>query len=99
MSSHIVPTRTYIKVYVSLIALLVATTLFDLLNLGFFNTVISLTIAVIKMVLVMLIFMHVKYMNRNNWLSVGAGLLWLFLLLGGTLGDYLSRVSPSGPFR
>jgi cytochrome c oxidase subunit IV len=98
MSGHIVSTGTYVRVYVALMLLLIATTLIDYVNLGVFNSVISLTIAVVKMALVMLIFMHVRYMNRHNWLYVGAGLLWLSILLALTLGDYLTRVLMPGPF-
>jgi len=46
----------------------------------------------------MLFFMHVRYMNRHNWLYVGAGLFWLSILLALTLGDYLTRVLLPGPF-
>jgi cytochrome c oxidase subunit 4 len=98
MSAKVVPIRTYVKVYFALMGLLVATTLIDYLDLGAFNAVIALTIAVVKMALVMLFFMHVRYMNRHNWLYVGAGLLWLSILLALTLGDYLTRVLLPGPF-
>jgi cytochrome c oxidase subunit 4 len=98
MSGKVVPIRTYVKVYIVLMGLLLATTLIDYVDLGSFNAVIALTIAVVKMALVMLFFMHVRYMNRHNWLYVGAGLLWLSILLALTLGDYLTRVLLPGPF-
>jgi len=98
MSGKLVPIRTYVGVYAVLMLLLIATTLLDYLNLGVFNAVIALTIAVIKMALVMLFFMHVRYMNRHNWLYVGAGLFWLSILLALTLGDYFTRVFLPGPF-
>ena len=99
MSAKIVPIQTYVKTYFVLMGLLGATTLFDYLDLGVFNAVISLTIAVAKMVLVMLFFMHVRYMNRHNWLYVCAGFLWLSILLALTLGDYFTRALLPGPFQ
>jgi len=35
--------------------------------------------------------MHVKYGDRLNWVVVGAGVFWLFILLSMLMLDYSSR--------
>jgi cytochrome c oxidase subunit 4 len=58
------------------------------------NTVVALTIAVIKATLVVLYFMHVRYSTRLIWVIVVAGFFWLGIMFVFTLSDYLTR--PSG---
>ena len=60
-------------------------------NFGIFNLVIALAIAVSKMLLIVLFFMHMKGSSRLLHLAAVTGLLWLFLMLLLTLSDYLSR--------
>jgi cytochrome c oxidase subunit 4 len=55
------------------------------------NSVVALSVAVLKASLVVLYFMHVKYGNRLVWVLVGASVLWLFLMISITLADYLTR--------
>jgi cytochrome c oxidase subunit 4 len=55
------------------------------------NTVVALTIAVIKATLVVLYFMHVRYSARLIWVVVVAGFFWLGILFVLTMSDYLSR--------
>ena len=61
------------------------------IDLGAFNDVVALAIAVTKAVLVVLIFMHVAHSSRMTKLSIIAGFLWLVILIGLTLTDYFSR--------
>lgn len=91
MSGHIVPTRTYYSVFGTLICLTALTTGAALINLGPWNTVVALAIAVCKATLVVLFFMHVKYSSHLVRLAVVAGFFWLAILIALTLGDYLSR--------
>ena len=51
------------------------------MELGALNTVVALSIAVVRASLVFLFFMHVFYGTRLTKLIVGAGLFWLILLL------------------
>ena len=60
-------------------------------DLGPLNPVIALTIAVVKALLVVLFFMHVRYSSRLTWLVLTGGLFWLGILIALTLTDYLSR--------
>jgi cytochrome c oxidase subunit 4 len=61
------------------------------IDLGVFNAVVALAIAVIKMILVVLFFMHVKYSPRLTKLTVLAGVFVFIVLVGMTLTDYVTR--------
>jgi cytochrome c oxidase subunit 4 len=60
-------------------------------DLGIWNPVVALTIAVIKAVLVILFFMHVYYSNKLTKLTVAAGFFWLLIMITMSLSDYLTR--------
>jgi cytochrome c oxidase subunit 4 len=94
------PLRAYIFVFVALMALLgltlVAYTIpFEKVppagTFDFMNTVIALTIAVTKALLVMLVFMHLRHSTRLTWIIASAGFIWLFIMICFTFSDYLSR--------
>lgn len=90
---------TYVLVFMTLLVLAALTTGIAYLDLGPFNTVIALAIAVVKMCLVGLIFMHLWYSPGLNRIVVLAGFFWLALLVSFTLADVLSRswITPPGP--
>jgi cytochrome c oxidase subunit 4 len=83
--------RAYLFTYLALLLLLVATVGIAFLDLGALNSVAALTIAALKAILVALFFMHVRDSGPVTRIFVGAGLLWLLILIGLTLTDYLSR--------
>jgi cytochrome c oxidase subunit IV len=89
--SHITPVRVYVSVFLTLIALTVATTLISRVDLGEFNFVVALTIAVIKASLVVWFFMHVNHSSSMTRLFVFAGLFWLAIMLVFVMSDYVSR--------
>ena len=60
-------------------------------DLGPFNIIAALTIAVTKMLLLILIFMRVRYSTRLTWIFVAAGFIWLLIMIDLTLSDYLTR--------
>ena len=60
-------------------------------DLGRWNIVLALAIAVTKMTLVILFFMHGKYSSRRTKLVIVAGFFWLAIMLGLTLQDYSTR--------
>ncbi len=91
MAEHIVPRRVYVAVWVALIILTWVTTYVSTLDLGAFNGPVALIIACLKMTLVILFFMHVKYSTRLTWLIVLAAFFWLGILLTLSMNDYLAR--------
>jgi cytochrome c oxidase subunit 4 len=91
MSEHILPVKTYVAVYVALLVLLAATVGAAYLDLGWFNFTLTMIIAVAKAVMIMLIFMHVRYSGRLTWVFSSAAFLWLAILIGLTLNDYFTR--------
>jgi cytochrome c oxidase subunit 4 len=60
-------------------------------DLGRWNAIVALSIAVFKATLVVLYFMHVRYSSKLTWVFVGAGLVWLIILFSFTLSDYMTR--------
>src|SRR6202041_1095014 len=91
MSEHVVPLRVYIGIFVALLLLTALTTGVAYVDLGAFNTVAALVIAVVKMLLVVLFFMHVKYSPGLTRLVILAGFFWLAIMIALTLSDELSR--------
>jgi len=61
------------------------------------NTVAALTIAIAKMLLVVLFFMHVRHSSALTKTFILAGFFWLLLLMGFTLTDVGSRDIPPPP--
>ena len=93
MSEHIIPWKTYLWIWLALMGLMALTAGLSQVDLGVMNTVVALCIAVAKALLVILFFMHVKYeSSKMVWVMVIAGFFWLFLLLGLSMTDYLSRM-------
>ena len=90
MEGHVVPVKTYVTVYIALVVLLALTYGVAHLDLGAFNIVAAMVIALIKMVLVILFFMGVKYSTRLVWVWATVGFLWLALMFT-ILTDYYSR--------
>jgi len=92
MSQHVVSLKTNIAVWLVLLVLTGVTAGVAFIDLGPFNTVVALIIATIKALLVVLIFMHVKYASdKLTKVVLISALFWLFLLLGLSLADYTTR--------
>jgi len=92
MSEHIVPRTTYFAVFGALIVLTAITVVVANFNFPWIlNDVIAMTVAVTKMTLVLLFFMHVRYSSRLIWVIVASMFFWLLILLLLTLTDYTSR--------
>jgi len=91
MSAHTVPRRLYFAVFGALMVLTAVTVAVAFVDLGFLNIVVAMSIAVIKALLVVLYFMHLRYGRRLTWVFAGAGFFWLAILLSLTVSDYFSR--------
>jgi len=88
---HVVPISTYLKVFWALMALLILTLIAASFPLGALNLPIAMVIAVVKALLVILFFMHVKYSSPLVKLTAASGVSWLLILFVLTLADYVSR--------
>jgi len=91
MSTHVLPLKVYYGIFFALLAMTGLTVAVAFVDLGALNTVVAMTIAVIKALLVVLFFMHVKYSSKLTWIFVLAGVFWLVLMLALTMTDYRSR--------
>jgi len=95
----ITPVRTYVLIWLTLTIMTFVTYRVAQIDLGAFNIVVALAIAVFKMMLVIWFFMHVRTDNPLTKLFVFAGFFWMAIMLVFTLGDYLSRNwMPGGKF-
>ena len=101
-ATHVVETKTYIRVLAALMALLVITVVFSWIDFDRFlpfrgwNTAFAIAIAVMKASLILAFFMHLKYGPRLTWAFAGAGFVWLGIMLTLTMTDYMTRNKPPG---
>ena len=84
-------TRPYYLVFIALLVCTYLTWQVALFDLGRLNAVAALAIAGFKASLVVWFFMHARTSSRLIWVVAFSGLLWLFILLALTAGDYLTR--------
>ena len=100
MSEHIVPVKTYLVVFVTLLVLTGVTVANASYDLGEpelvglripLNVIGVLAIAFTKAALVVLFFMHLRYATRLTWLAVASGLVFLAIPILITFSDYLTR--------
>jgi caa(3)-type oxidase subunit IV len=95
---HIVPTLTYVKTLLALIALMALTVFIAGVQIPAIgpisgtvaNQVVALAIALVKAFLVVTIFMGVKFGTKLVKLWASIGFIWV-LLIFTILGDYTTR--------
>ena len=93
MSEHIMSAKLYVGIWIGLMILTVVTAGVSFIDLGPFNTIVALSIASLKAVLVVLFFMHVKYTSeRMTKVVIVAAIFWLIILLALSLSDYATRL-------
>ncbi len=88
---------TYLLVCAALLVLTFATYEAAFLNLGVWQTVVALGIAAVKAILIVLYFMHARYSTGITRVVIAGGLLWLGILMVGTLDDVITRGWPGVP--
>jgi cytochrome c oxidase subunit 4 len=91
MSQQIEPQKTYIIIFLCLIALTLLTTGVAFIDLGPLNTPVALLIAFCKMLLVIYFFMHLRHSSSLVRIVLLAGFFWLALLIVLTSSDYRTR--------
>ncbi|HEY9131953.1 MAG TPA: cytochrome C oxidase subunit IV family protein [Dyella sp.] len=92
MSSPPSTLRSHWGALIALFILLVATAAFALLPLGAFNTVVALGISLLKMLIVMVYFMRIRESHPFVRVVAMIGFIWLAMLVGFSLTDYLARL-------
>ncbi len=91
MSERTISPRLYVAVFAALATLTLVTTGVAYIDLGVFNAVAALSIAVVKAALVVLFFMHVWFRGKLTWVFIAAGVLRLAFLIAFTLSDAVTR--------
>ena len=89
--SHVAPKSQLFAVFAALMVLTVATVLVSRVNLGYFNLPVAMAVAVTKALLVILIFMEVKYSPKLVQVTAAVGFVFLGIMILYTMTDYLSR--------
>lgn len=88
---HVVPVSTYVIIFVILLIATGLTTWIAFQDLGNWNVVVALAIAVCKATLVVLFFMHVKYNKGLTRIVLIGAVFWLGIMITFTLADELTR--------
>lgn len=99
MSGHVAPKSMYYAVFAALIVGTALTVIVAFFDLGPLNNIVMLLIASVKALLVVLFFMHVRWSTRLTWVVAASGFVWLIILFGLTMTDYLSRGWVEGTFK
>jgi cytochrome c oxidase subunit 4 len=86
-------------VFGALIVGTILTVLVASVDLGPLNNVVMLVVACTKALLVVLFFMHVRWSSPLTWVFAGSGFVWLLIMFGLTLSDYMSRGVIQGSLR
>ncbi len=87
----VVQPKVYVRTCIALLALLALTWMIAYVNLGPFNLIVALAVAISKAIVIALFFMHIKGSSRILHLAAVAGVIWLLIMISLTLGDYSTR--------
>jgi len=91
LEHHVVSPKIYLAIVLILLVLTATTVGASYVEMGVFNPIVALAIAAVKMTLVVLFFMHVKYSTKLTKLTVASGVFTFLVLVGMTLADYVTR--------
>lgn len=86
------PMRAYYMIYGALMTLLILTVWVNYLDIGRWALPAALTIAVLKAILVIIYFMHLRTTGKLMWLWFVCGFVWLGMMLFGVLTDVVMRM-------
>ena len=89
---HIVPSKTYLYVLISLLVLTVITVGVAQIDFGALNAFFAMLIATIKAGLVLLYFMHLKYDDKLYWVVFGSAVFFVIVLFFFSKLDIITRV-------
>jgi len=88
---HVISPKIYLGVFAALMVGTWLTVYVARFDLGQWNIVVAMTIAVAKATLVVLYFMHLRYSEKLNWVFAGAAIFWLLLLIGLVMADFVAQ--------
>lgn len=91
MAEHVAPKKIYFTVFAGLLCLTALTTGVAYIDLGPWNVVVALAIAICKASLVAIFFMHLRWSASMMRVVAFAAIFWLSILLTLTLTDVTSR--------
>jgi cytochrome c oxidase subunit 4 len=82
----------YFKIFAALMVFLILTVVAAYIPFpGSLNIIVAMTIAIIKAMLIVLFFMHVRDSDKVTWVFASSALVWMMILFALTLTDYRSR--------
>jgi cytochrome c oxidase subunit 4 len=91
MPDRLVPVRTYVAVCAALLLLTGLTVGLARVDLRGLNSVVALGIAALKAGLIAAFFMHLRWSPPTTRIVVLGALLWLAIMIVGTLDDIVTR--------
>ena len=91
MTGHVVAAKLYFGIFASLLLLTALTTGVAFIDMGEWNTIVALIIAVCKATLVALFFMHLFWSTNAMRVVLLSAMLWLAILICLTTMDFSSR--------
>ena len=91
MSGHVAPKSMYYTVFMALMVLTFITWAITYVDLGEFNLILALAVAITKAMLVIVYFMHLKWSPKLIKVTIGSSIFFLMIMFTMTLSDYLSR--------
>lgn len=98
---HILPMSTYLKVFAALIACTILTVAVSARvtghSLGAGSALIAMAIATFKAILVLSIFMHLKYEGKMNRVLIGTGFFFLIVFYFFSALDVFTRIVQKSP--
>lgn len=91
MAGHVVAKKLYFAIFGTLLLLTGLTTGVAFIDMGKWNTVVALLIAVCKATLVALFFMHLRWSTNAMRMVLLAAALWLAIMISLTTMDFFTR--------
>jgi len=88
---HILPLKLYLSIGIALIILTVITYTVAQIDLGPYNLVVAMLIAMTKALLVALFFMHLLYDNKLYMIIFSIGLIFIAIFIIFTMFDTMRR--------
>jgi cytochrome c oxidase subunit 4 len=91
MSEHIATTRSYGLAWLVLLVLTGLTTGVAYIDMGVYNMVAAVAIAIIKALLIVVLFMHLTKSTMLTRVIASGALVWLGIMILLTMTDYVTR--------